>query len=55
MIANLVSLAAVYIEHLIKGTFASFLCSKFNLILGKIINRVKFVYLFKLNYCNLNR
>lgn len=28
--------------------FASFLCSKFNLILVKIINRVKFVYLFEL-------
>ena len=55
MIANLENFVAVYMYkiHLEDKIIASFLCSKVNLILSKIIDRVKFVYLFKLNYCNL--
>ena len=53
MIANVESLVAVHTIHLEDKIIASFLCSKVNLILDKIIDRVKFVYLFKLNYCNL--
>ena len=58
MIASLENLVAVHTHthththtiHLEDKIIASFLCSKVNLILIKIINRVKFVYLFKLNY-----
>ena len=47
MIANTLILA-IYIMYLNKEAFASFLCSKKDFILRKIINRVKFVYLFRL-------
>ena len=55
MIANAESLTAVHTHtiHLEDKIIASLLCSKVNLILSKIIDRVKFVYLFKLSYCNL--
>ena len=54
MIANAKTLVAVYIyTHTIlleDRNFASFLCSKIDLILIKIISRVNFVYLFKLHF-----
>ena len=55
MIANLENLEAVYTHTICleDRNFASFLCSKINLIKEKIINRVEFVYIFELHYCNL--
>ena len=51
-IVDILYIHNIYLEDKI---IISFLCSKVNLILGKIINRVKFVYLFKLNCCKLVR
>ena len=54
MIANVENLAAVHTHththtiHLEDKIIASFLCLKINLILCKIMNRVKFVYLSEL-------
>ena len=50
MIANHENLVAVHIHtiHLEDKIIASFLYLKLNLILSKIINRVKFVYLSEL-------
>ena len=54
MIANTETVGTVHTHNNLEDKIiASFLCLKVNLILSKIINRVKFVYLFKLNYCNL--
>ena len=49
MKANVQTLVTVYTHTiLLEDNIASFLCSKINFILRKIINRVKFVYLFEL-------
>ena len=57
MTSNLENLATVHTHthtiHLEDKIIASFLCLGIKLILCQIINRVKFVYLFKLSYCNL--
>ena len=51
MEANVKTLVIVNIHTiLLKDNIFSFLCSIISFILRKIINRVKFVYLFKL-YC----
>ena len=48
MIANLENVGTVHTIHLEDKIIASFLCLKVNLILSKIISRVKFVYLSEL-------
>ena len=48
MIASLEKLGTVYTQYLGNKIIASFLCLDVNLILDKIINRVKFVYLSEL-------
>ena len=56
MVANVEMIVAVH-KHthtilLEDRNFASFLISKINLIIGEIINRANFLYIFRLQLCN---